>query len=94
VTEKPPIPRRGNQWFWRRCMAYAMTAFSMATVTWLTWNGVQDGRLHQMIAEGCMWLLGAIFLIYVAGATIDDLVSIAKGWRGIPDRRATERPET
>ena len=79
--------RRGNQWFWRRCMAYAMTAFSMSMITWLAWNGVQDGRLHMLIGEGCLWLLGAIFLIYVAGATIDDLVSIVKGVRGIPEAK-------
>jgi hypothetical protein len=73
-------------------MAYAMTAFSMSLLTWLAWYGVQEGTLHQLIANGCLWLLGAIFLIYVAGATIDDLVSIAKGWRGLPDRRDKERP--
>lgn len=63
-------------------MAYAMMAFSMTMLTWLAWNGVQDGRLHILIAEGCMWLLGAIFFIYVAGASADDIITLVKGVRG------------
>lgn len=59
-------------------MAYAMTAFSMTMLTWLAWNG-RDGELHLLIAEGCLWLLAAIFGIYVAGATTDDLISLATG---------------
>jgi hypothetical protein len=68
-------------------MAFAVMAFSMGIITWLAWYGIQDGRLHQMIAEGCIWLLAGVFLIYVGGATIDDLVSLVKGVRGIPDEK-------
>lgn len=77
--------RRPHSWVWRRSMAFAVMAFSMGIITWLTWYGVQDGALHQMIGEGCIWLLAGVFLIYVGGATIDDLVSLVKGVRGIPE---------
>lgn len=80
-----PQPRRGNQWFWRRLMAYAQVAFSMTMLTWLAWNGVQSGELHKLIAEGCLWLLFGNFVVYVSGATIDDLVSLVKGVKGIPE---------
>lgn len=77
--------RRNNSWFWRRLLAYALVTFSMTLLVWLSWNGVQDGRLHLLIAEGCLWLLGAVFMVYVAGATTDDLVSLTKSVRGIAD---------
>ena len=75
-------------------MAYAMTAFSMSLLTWLAWNGQQDGQLHLLIASGCLWLLGAIFFIYVGAATTDDLISLASIVRGgLPDRRDKERAD-
>jgi len=77
--------RRPHSWFWRRTMAFAMTAFSMTLLTWLSWNGIQNGELHKLIAEGCMWILFGVFLVYVGGATTDDLVSLVKGVRGIPE---------
>lgn len=76
---------KAHPWFWRRLMAFAQVTFSMTMLTWLAWNGVQDGNLHKLIAEGCLWLLFGNFLIYVAGATVDDLVSLVKGVKGIPE---------
>lgn len=75
--------RRKNSWFWRRLLVYAIVTFCMTMLTWLAWNGVQDGKLHAIIAEGCMWLLVAVYLTYVVGATTDDLISLVNGVRGI-----------
>ena len=65
-------------------MAYAQVAFSMALLVWLAWYG-RDGELHKLIAEGCLWLLFGNFVVYVSGSTVDDLVSLVKGVKGIPD---------
>ncbi len=73
-------------WFWRRSMAFIMVAFCMAMITWLAWNGIQNGELHKLIAEGCIWLLAAIFFIYVGAATTDQLVSLTRAFRGLPDK--------
>ncbi len=59
-----------------------MTAFCMTLLTWLAWHGVQNGELHILIANGCLWLLGAIFFIYVAGASAEDIIVLVKGVRG------------
>lgn len=77
-------------WFWRRLMAYAMAAFCMTMMTYLAWYGIQDGQLHQLIAEICGWLMGAIFLIYVGAATIDQLVSVLRAFRGLPDKEGAK----
>ncbi len=88
----PPhkFQRRSNQWFWRRSLVFIITAFCMTALTWLMWNGVQNGELHKIIAQGCMWLLAVIYITYVVGATTDDLVSLAKGVRGIQDHKESE----
>jgi len=78
---------RPHSWLWRRSMAFGVAGFSMFMLLWLAQNGVQDGALHNLIAAGCMYLLGGVFAVYVAGATIDDLVSLVKGVRGIPDEK-------
>lgn len=75
--------QKPSGWFWRRLMAYAMTAFSMTSLTWLMWNGLQDGRLHLLLAEGHLWILIAIFVTYVLGATIPDLITLVGSWRGV-----------
>lgn len=90
MSEAKPI-KKGNQWFWRRLMGYAQTTFSMSMLTWLAWNG-RDGDLHKLIAEGCLWLLFGNFLVYVAGATTDDLLMAIKGARGLPMDAKNDRP--
>lgn len=83
------LQRRQNSWFWRRAMAYIMTAFCMSMLTWLALNG-RDGELHILIATGSYYLLGAIFAIYVAGATFEDIITLVKGVRGVP-QQVTEK---
>ena len=79
-------PRRVNSWFWRRLLTYMLTAFSMTMLVWLAWNGVQDGELHKVIAEGCLWLLFGMAFIYIGGATADDILSLARTVRGVPEK--------
>jgi hypothetical protein len=69
-------------WFWRRLLAYAVTAFSMTMLTWLAWNGVQSGELHHLIAEGCFWLLIAVFSVYCGGATMTDIIQLTRAVKG------------
>lgn len=54
----------------------------MTMLTWLAWNGVQSGALHLLIAEGCLWLLFGLALLYVAGATTQDIIALATAVRG------------
>ena len=64
----------------------------MTMLTYLAWHGIQDGDLHQLIAEGCLWLLFGIALIYIAGATADDLLSFARTVKGLPDKNDPAAP--
>lgn len=66
-------------------MGFAIVAFCMTILTWLAWYGEGASQLHILIATGALWLLGAVYLTYVGGATTDDLVSVAKAVRGLPE---------
>lgn len=79
---RKPMP---GGWFYRRLLTYAITAFSMCMLTWLAWNGVQNGELHRLIAEGCFWLLVAVFSLYVGGATMSDIITLTRAIKGQPE---------
>ena len=87
MSDRPHVQRRSNSWFWRRSMAYIMMVFCMTTVTWITQLGAQEGTVNKMTVEACFWLMGAIFLVYVASATTDDLISLARILRGQAESR-------
>ena len=57
----------------------------MSVITWLAWNGVQNGELHRLIAEGCFWLLVAVFSVYVGGATFSDIITLTRAFKGQSD---------
>ena len=69
-------------WRYRRTMGFAIAAYSMTSLTWLMWYGQQEGSLHKLMTEGHLWILVAIFLVYVAGATLQDVVALLGSWRG------------
>lgn len=83
--------RTGGGWFWRRLMAYCMTAFAMTTITWITQSGSQDGMVNRLAVEGCLWLLGSIFMIYVAGATAQDVITLTRAARGSPEPQKDDK---
>lgn len=72
-------------------MILSLTVFSMMMLSWLAGNGVQDGKLHLLLAEGFLWLLFGLALIYVAGATTQDIIALVTAVKGgaIAARSAT-----
>jgi len=91
----PPYAGR-NSWFFRRIVLFFLTGLFSGLLVWLALYGVQDGRLHLLLAEGSMWALVAIMLTYVGGASVEDLAALKIGMTGSilgPRKRRAEDKE-
>lgn len=73
--------RRQGQWFWRRLMIMTLTVFSMTMLVWLAWHAPDD-EIHRLMVQGYFWLLFGLTLLYVAGATTQDIVSLVSAVKG------------
>lgn len=67
-----------SAWFYRRCLIFSSFVLACAMLAYLAKYGT-DGKLHLLIAEGCFWVIAADILIYVTGASADDLIALRLG---------------
>lgn len=67
-------------------MMFSTNAMAAGLLIWLTWHGEQSGQLHLLIAQGCFWLLAGTIFVYVGAATAQDVISLVKAVRGVPDK--------
>lgn len=82
------IPKPSNEttgepsWRWRRIVALGVIIFCMVEIDILRDNA--DTGLNGAIAEGLLWLLFAITLIYTGFATAQDITAIITARSGRP----------
>lgn len=70
-----------NAWTYRRWLIFLSFFYSCAQLAYLSAYGNPTSELHQLIAEGCLWIIFADILIYVTGASADDLIALRLGMK-------------
>lgn len=80
-----------NAWYYRRWLIFSSFAYACAQLAYLSHFGVHDSELHQLIAEGCLWIIAVDLLVYVTGASADDLIALRLGQQRVPKTRAEDK---
>lgn len=68
-----PVDSEGNPppiWKYRRLAVFIILSFCIGTITYLVLHG-EDTRLNETIANGVLFLMGAVSGSYIFGATWD-----------------------